>query len=137
MQRRWRISSAQRRNRIGEPTGDVLFPEGQPTLLADPGSSVARRAGFAAHHLWVSRAEPGEYWPFGPQANQNPGGDDIVVWHTFGQTRFPRFEDWPIIPADYACFTMKPHAFFDRNSTMDVPASAAHCTPGEHDAHHA
>jgi primary-amine oxidase len=55
-------------------------------------------------------------------------GEDIVVWHTFGTTHFPRPEDWPVMPVDYCGFTLKPVGFFDRNPTLDVPASTArHC----------
>jgi len=41
-------------NRLGEPVSYVLYPQGQPPLLADPSSSVARRAAFATKHLWVN-----------------------------------------------------------------------------------
>ncbi|WP_432515434.1 primary-amine oxidase [Kineococcus sp. SYSU DK001] len=134
----WRISSTEHTNRLGENTSFVLYPEGQPTLLAAPGSSVQERAGFAAHHLWVSRYDRDEMWASGRLVNQNPGGNglpsyvqadrdidgqDIVVWHTFGLTHFPRTEDWPIMPVDYTGFKLKPHGFFDRNPTLDVPAN--------------
>jgi primary-amine oxidase len=54
-------------------------------------------------------------------------GEDIVVWHTFGTTHFPRTEDWPVMPVDHTGFTLKPVGFFDRNPTLDVPASPEHC----------
>ena len=47
-----------------------------------------------------------------------------MLWHTFGATHFPRPEDWPVMPVDYRGFTLKPHGFFDRNPTLDVPARA-------------
>ncbi len=51
-----------------------------------------------------------------------------MLWHTFGLTHFPRTEDWPVMPVDYAGFTLKPVGFFDRNPTLDVPPSAkGHC----------
>lgn len=136
LSRVWAISSAERSNRLGEPTSYVLYPEGQPALLADPGSSIAARAAFARHHLWVTRYDRDELWPSGYTVNQNPGGDglpayaagdrdidgeDLVVWHTFGLTHFVRPEDWPIMPVDYTGFKLKPHGFFDRNPTLDVP----------------
>ncbi len=43
------------------------------------------------------------------------------MWHTFGLTHFPRLEDWPVMPVDSCGFVMKPHGFFDRNPTLDVP----------------
>ena len=161
----WSISSAERRNRLGEPTAFVLYPEGQPGLLSADGSSSRARAGFAAHGLWVTQYERDELWAAGYTVNQHPGGSglpqyvaadrdidgqDIVVWHTFGLTHFPRLEDWPIMPVDYAGFRLKPHGFFDRNPTLDVPENlAAHgtgctcsmvsgtcgCGPAAHDEH--
>ncbi|MFD5824197.1 primary-amine oxidase [Lentzea sp. NPDC060358] len=136
LSRVWAISSAERMNRLGEPTSYVLHPEGQPALLADPDSSIAARAAFARHHLWVTRYDRDELWPSGYTVNQNPGGDglpayaagdraidgeDLVVWHTFGLTHFVRPEDWPIMPVDYTGFKLRPHGFFDRNPTLDVP----------------
>jgi primary-amine oxidase len=75
--------------------------------------------------------------------NQHPGGaglpryaaadrdiddQDIVLWHTFGMTHFPRPEDWPVMPVDSCGFTLRPVGFFDRNPTLDVPpTTAAHC----------
>ena len=141
----WRIVNPTVHNRMGGDVGWVLFPEGKPLLLADPLSDIARRATFATKHLWVTPYEPSELYPAGDLVNMHPGGaglpawtaadravdtTDIVVWHTFGLTHFPRLEDWPIMPVDYAGFTLKPHGFFDRNPTLDVPA-----TIGGHGAH--
>ncbi|KAG6615139.1 Histamine oxidase [Phytophthora cinnamomi] len=98
--------------------------------------SVAKRAIFASKHLWVTQYARDEMWAAGYTPNQNPGfaglpaytksnrsvdGEDIVLWHTFGLTHFPRPEDWPIMPVDYAKFTLRPEGFFDRNPTLDVP----------------
>jgi primary-amine oxidase len=146
LNRVWTISSSERTNRLGEPVSYVLHPEGQPTLLADPESSIARRAEFARKHLWVTQYDRDELWPSGYTVNQNPGGDglpayaagnrsvdgaDIVVWHTFGLTHFVRPEDWPIMPVDYTGFKLKPHGFFDRNPTLDVPdLSGQSCSDG-------
>jgi primary-amine oxidase len=141
----WRISNPERANRLGQPVAYVLRPEGQPVMLADDGSAIARRAAFATRHLWVTRYDPAERYPAGDQINQHPGGaglpafmaqdrdidgQDIVVWHTFGSTHFPRPEDWPIMPVETCGFTLKPSGFFDRNPTLDVPASTSagdHC----------
>ena len=140
----WHIVNPDVRNRYGNPVGYALYPEGRPALLADESSSIRARATFATRHLWVTRYDPAQRYPAGDFVNQNPGGDglpswtaadrdvdgeDIVLWHTFGPTHFPRPEDWPVMPVDYAGFTLKPVGFFDRNPTLDVPATdAAHCT---------
>jgi len=139
----WHIVNPERTNHVGQPVGYGLFPEGLPTLLSDPGSSIARRAAFATRHLWVTRYDPAERYAAGDFVNQHSGGSglpeyaaadrdidgqDLVVWHTFGLTHVPRPEDWPIMPVDYTGFKLKPIGFFDRNPTLDVPAStSAHC----------
>ncbi len=138
----WSISSAERTNRVGRPTSYVLHPESGPALFSAEEAHQRRRAGFAAHHLWVTQYEPSELWAAGYAVNLHPGGaglpayvaqdrpidgEDIVVWHTFGLTHFPRLEDWPIMPVDYAGFSLKPYGFFDRNPTLDLPRSAASC----------
>jgi primary-amine oxidase len=104
----WRIASSEAKNYLGEPTGYVLCPEGQPLLLADDNASIARRAAFARKNLWVTKFDRDELWAAGYTPNQHPGGaglpsyvannrpvdgEDIVVWHSFGLTHFPRTED--------------------------------------------
>ncbi|MCZ2820421.1 primary-amine oxidase [Modestobacter sp. VKM Ac-2977] len=142
----WHIVNPERLNHVGQPVGYALFPEGLPTLLSDPDSSIARRAAFATRHLWVTRYDPAERYSAGDFVNQHSGGSglpeyaaadrdidgqDLVVWHTFGLTHVPRTEDWPIMPVDYTGFRLKPFGFFDRNPTLDVPAStSAHCAGG-------
>jgi primary-amine oxidase len=141
--RAWHISNPDSLNQLGQPVGYTLYPEGNPTLAMADDSSIASRAAFARHHLWVTRHAEEELYAAGDFVNQHPGGaglpayvaqdrdidgQDIVVWHSFGLTHFPRPEDWPIMPVDTTGFTLKPHGFFDENPTLNVPSSAAgHC----------
>jgi primary-amine oxidase len=140
----WRVSSTSRVNRMGRPTSYVLYPQGLSTLLAAEGAWIRKRARFATKHLWVTQYSPEELWAAGPIVNQHPGeaglpayaaadrtldGADLVLWHVFGPTHFPRPEDWPVMPVDTAGFTLKPHGFFDRNPALDVPSHlGGHCT---------
>jgi primary-amine oxidase len=139
------VSSASRTNAMGRPTAFVLYPEDAPVLLADDASSVAKRAEFARKHLYVTAYDPAERYAAGDFVHQNPGGDgvaayvtadrpldgeDLVLWHTFGPTHFPRPEDWPVMPMDYAKFKLKPYGFFDKNPTLGVPAPVRQCSPG-------
>jgi primary-amine oxidase len=149
--RSWHIVNPEKRNALGQNVGYALLPEGRATLLADEASSIHARATFATNHLWVTRYDPAQRYPAGDFVNQNPGGaglpawvradrdidgEDIVVWHTFGTTHFPRPEDWPVMPVDHTGFTLKPVGFFDRNPALDVPATrAAHCHNGSGDDH--
>ncbi len=144
--RTWRVVSTERANRFGHPTAYTLYPESAPVLLADPASPLAARAGFATQHLWVTKYQTDQRYPAGDYVNQHPGGaglpafiaedkdidgTDIVVWHTFGPTHFPRPEDWPVMPVARCGFVLKPTGFFDRNPTLDVPPPAHHCSPAD------
>jgi primary-amine oxidase len=149
--RAWHIVNPGKTNAFGQPVGYALIPENKATLLADDAASISARAAFAKHNLWVTRYDPAERYPAGDFVNQNPGGaglptwvqadrdidgEDVVVWHTFGTTHFPRPEDWPVMPVDYTGFTLKPVGFFDRNPALDVPPThGAHCSARHVDVH--
>ena len=145
--RTWVVSSTEHTNRLGHPVGYKLHPEGLPTMLASEDSSIHRRAAFATKALWVTPYEESERYPTGDFPNQHAGhgglpewtaqdrsvdGTDIVVWHTFGLTHFPRVEDWPIMPVDTVGFKLRPEGFFDRSPVLDVPPpKKGHCCEGE------
>lgn len=135
--RTWAVVNTETFNRMGRRPAYVLLPTQSPLLLAAADSSIRRRAAFATKALWVTRYDDEQLWASGELVNQHPGGaglpdytkedrdidgQDIVLWHTFGLTHFPRLEDWPIMPVDYAGFMLKPDGFFDRNPTLDLPA---------------
>ena len=138
----WQIASTEKTDRLGHPTSYLLCPTHTPVLLAADDSVIAQRAAFATKHLWVTRYHPAQRYAAGDFINQHPGGaglpeyiaddepligQDLVVWHTFGLTHFPRNEDWPVMPMDYAKFTLKPYNFCDRNPVLNVPASQPAC----------
>ncbi len=140
----WKVINPNVRNALGGPVGYKLVPGSSATMLADAGSSVSRRAAFAGKHLWVTPFAAGERHAAGDYPNQHPGGDglpawtaadrslenkDVVLWHTFAVTHAPRPEDWPVMPVEYAGFSLKPVGFFDRNPALDVPP------PTDHRAH--
>ncbi len=141
--RTWHVVNPGKTNRLGQPVGYALHPENAPVLLADDSSSIHQRAMFSTRSLWVTEYDPAERYPAGDFVNQHPGagglpafvqGDaeledtDVVLWHTFGLTHFPRPEDWPVMPTDYAGFVLKPVGFFDHNPALGVPAStSSHC----------
>ena len=135
----WEVRSAHRTNHTGKPTAYWLIPEGKSVLLAQPDSSVYARANFATKHLWGTQYHPEELYPAGTFPSQSSGwqglpswtkknrsldGEDLVLWHQFGPTHFPRTEDWPVMPVDYSGFWFKPHGFLDQNPTMDLPLDA-------------
>ncbi|HEX3834809.1 MAG TPA: primary-amine oxidase [Solirubrobacteraceae bacterium] len=142
--RSWIVQSAKRRNGHGSPTAYRLVPgHGTATLLAQPGSSADRRAGFARHTLWVTPHDPAQRHPAGTypygriaadglphwtEADRPLEDADLVLWYTVGVTHFVRPEDWPIMPVNKAGFTLQPVGFFDRNPTLDLPPPS-HCSP--------
>jgi primary-amine oxidase len=140
--RTWKIVNRRARNGLGQPTAYKLLPAATPTLLADPESSVGKRAAFAAHNLWVTPFVADERRAAGDYPNQHVGGTglpewtaqdrgivdtDIVLWHSFGVTHLPRPEDWPVMPVEFTGFSLIPVGFFDRNPALDVPPSGDHC----------
>jgi primary-amine oxidase len=141
--RTWKIVNRGTSGEMGQPAAYKLLPAATPTLLADPASSVGRRAAFAAHNLWVTPYAENERRAAGDYPNQHVGGSglpewtaqdrevvdtDIVLWHSFGVTHLPRPEDWPVMPVEYTGFSLIPVGFFDRNPALDVPPSPeGHC----------
>ncbi|MEP9394970.1 MULTISPECIES: primary-amine oxidase [Gordonia] len=141
--RTWHIVNTEKTGRMGHHPAYALHAHQTPMLLADPASSIAKRAAFTTNQVWVSAYDASERYAAGDFVNQSSGtdglpaylsadrpldGEDIVVWHTFGITHFPRTEDWPIMPVDYAGFTLKPYNFTDKCPVMNVPPSTAkHC----------
>jgi primary-amine oxidase len=135
----WRIVNPGRKNRLGEPVGYRLVPGENCRTLVRPEAAVMRRAGFAAHQLWVTPFHPEERFPAGEYPTQNPGGDglprwtaadrpiantDLVLWYVFAHMHVPRPEDWPVMPACSIGFHLKPDGFFARNPALDLPPPA-------------
>ncbi|UGS33830.1 primary-amine oxidase [Capillimicrobium parvum] len=141
--RAWLVVNRESTNAVGQPVAYKLLHGENARLFSRPGSPQHRRAGFAHHHVWVTRYDPSERYAAGDYPNQHEGMDglprwvaqdrriadeDIVLWYSFGHHHIPRPEDWPVMPTAYIGFTLKPAGFFDRNPALDVPPSAtAHC----------
>ena len=136
--RYWKVVNPDVKNAMEQPVGYKLVPGNAPRLLADPESKVAKRAAFATHNLWVTAFDPSELSAAGDYPNQHPGGDglprymaadrplentDVVLWYSFGVTHIPIPEHWPVMPVEYAGFTLHPAGFFDRNPALDVAPS--------------
>jgi primary-amine oxidase len=135
----WKVINPNRRNAVGKHPGYKLVAQASPLLLAQEGSSIERRGGFASKHLWVTPYAEEERYATGNYPNQHAGGDglpawvqqnrpieneDIVVWHNFGVSHVCRPEDFPIMPVEYAGFMLKPNNFFAANPAMDLPGEA-------------
>lgn len=147
--RYWKIFNPNVKNSVGNAPAYKLAVQATPLLLAQEGSAIHRRAGFATKHVWVTAYDPAERFPAGDFPNQHPGGAglpeyvkanrnlenaDLVLWHSFGHTHVCKPEDFPIMPVEYAGFMMKPNGFFAGNIAMDLPAETGHAAKQDGEA---
>ena len=139
--RTWHVQSTEHVNALGTPTAYRLTPlHGTATLLAQPESSVGRRAGYARHTFWATAYDADELHPASsyPYQQRDPVGlpqwsargrsiedEDLVVWYVAGTTHFARPEEWPVMPAARVNVLLEPYGFFDRNPTLDLPPPRA------------
>jgi primary-amine oxidase len=135
----WKVVNDGVAGPAGGPTGYALVPQATAAPVAAADTAWRQRAAFADQTLWATPYAPEERYPAGEFVNQSGGGDglpawtradrplssrDIVLWHTVGVTHLPRPEDWPVMPAHHAGFTLLPVGFFGRNPTASpVPGS--------------
>jgi primary-amine oxidase len=137
--RAWKIVNPGKLNAVGEAVGYKFLPGDNCVPFASKNAWWRKRAGFVNHHVWVTPFREDERHAAGNYPNQSQGGDglprwteqdrpiantDVVLWYTFGHTHLPRPEDYPVMPAAYIGFTLKPNGFFDENPAKDVPPSA-------------
>ncbi len=67
-----RLENRTKKNPIsGKNVGFKLIPPPTQLLLADPSSTVAKRARFAQHHVWFTGYRDGELWAAGEFTNQS------------------------------------------------------------------
>ena len=146
--RYWKIVNPSKLNAVGEPVGYRLQPGDNVLPFAQPDNHAMKRALFATRHLWVTPYDATQNFPAGDYPNQHPGGDglpaytaadrpldntDVVVWYVFGSHHVVRPEDWPVMPAMYIGFHLRPNGFFDGNPGLDVPvAEQCHHPNGSH-----
>ena len=136
--RSWKIINPQVTNALGEPVGYKFLPGDNSIPFASPNAWWRKRAGFVNHHVWVTPYNDEERFAAGDYPNQSTPGDglvrwveadrsikdtDVVFWYTFGHTHIPRPEDYPVMPAAYIGFLLKPSGFFDGNPANDLPTS--------------
>jgi primary-amine oxidase len=143
--RTWRVVNPEVRNAVGEPVGYKFVPMDNSFPMASPAAWWRKRAGFVNYHVWVTPFAEGERYAAGDYPNQSKGGDglvkwteqdrpiadaDVVLWYTFGHTHIPRPEDYPVMPAAYTGFLLKPNGFFTQNPANDLPPPATKAKTG-------
>jgi primary-amine oxidase len=143
--RTWKFVNPAVRNAVGEPVGYRFIPGDNCFPFASKDAWWRRRAGFVDHHVWITPYREEERHAAGNYPNQSRGGDglprwtgadrsidnvDLVLWYTFGHTHLARPEDYPVMPAAYIGFMLKPNGFFTENPGNDVPPSMTHSEHG-------
>ncbi|MDP9792219.1 primary-amine oxidase [Catenuloplanes nepalensis] len=139
--RHWRIESAEKTNRYGEPTAYQLRIPDTTRSFGLPDSVMATRAPFIHQHLWATPYAEDENFIGGRYPNHAVPGDDgvhvwqrqersidgvpLVLWPVLGTHHLPRPEQWPVMPVEAIHLTLAPDGFFDRNPALDIPDPAA------------
>ena len=95
----WRIINPSTKSHVGYPASYHLMPGMAAMSLLSPDDYPQRRAGFTAHHLWVTPYQRDELYAAGKyrrsasramacRNGQAPTGrianTDIVIWYTMG-----------------------------------------------------
>ncbi|HKA07163.1 MAG TPA: primary-amine oxidase [Gemmataceae bacterium] len=137
--RTWKVINAKMTNAVGEPVAYRFLPGDNAFPFASENAWWRKRAGFVNYHVWITPFREDERFAAGDYPNQSTGGDglirwteqdrpientDVVLWYTMGHTHLPRPEDYPVMPAAYIGFLLKPSGFFDLNPANDLPPSA-------------
>jgi len=132
----WRVINPNVKSPLGYPVGFEIAPNHNAVSLMVDDDWPQKRAGFIRHNLWVTPYHDDERYPAGDYPTQSHGEDglptwtkanrpientDIVVWYTLGFHHVPRPEDWPIMPAAWHTFELRPFDFFGRNPAVDLP----------------
>ncbi len=134
--REWMIVNANRQNTLGVAPGYMLMPGSNAIFYPVEGAKIRDKAGFATHHVWVTKYQPDQLYAGGDYPNQSQSGqglpkyiaddqpltnEDIVLWYTMGVTHVPRPEDWPVMPTHRVGFKLVPRGFFSRNPAINLP----------------
>lgn len=141
--RSWDIINPNSINTVAKkPVAYKILNTNCPSILAKPGSTVWKRAGFARKALWVTPYKDYELFPAGDYVCQSSGEDghpyngtvvdwaardepientDIVCYIQFGLTHFPRTEDFPVMPAEPVGVMIRASNFFKKNPALWVP----------------
>ncbi|KAK2598263.1 hypothetical protein N8I77_011687 [Diaporthe amygdali] len=143
--RSWDIINPNSINTVAKkPVAYKILNNNCPSILAKPGSTVWKRAGFARKALWVTPYRDYELFPAGDYVCQSSGegghpfnetvvdwaardepieNTDIVCYIQFGLTHFPRTEDFPIMPAEPVGVMIRASNFFRKNPALWVAPS--------------
>jgi len=137
--RRWKVFHTGKPNSLGHFPGYLLEPGANCVPKVGAESITRQRAGYINHHFWATRHKENELHAAGDYPRQRASSEglpqwsgdesleqqDVVLWYTMTVTHVPRAEEWPVMSAARAGFSLVPSGFFTRNPALDVPAETA------------
>ena len=132
----WRVINENKKTNLGHHPGIHIETGHQALSTLSTDDYAQQRAVFTGHPLWITRHHQKERYAGGDYPTQSRGGEglpvfianqesvrneDLVVWVTMGFNHPTRVEDWPLMPAKWHHFTLRPFNFFDANPSIDMP----------------
>jgi primary-amine oxidase len=131
----WRVVNPNVLDSSGYPVSYEILPGHNISDILDTDDYPRERAGFADYQLWVTpytaeqaaaglypnQSRGGEGLPAWSKQNRSIEDTDIVLWYTVGFHHAPVPEDWPVLPAMWHEFYLRPRGFFSHSPVIDLP----------------
>jgi primary-amine oxidase len=123
---------------LGHSPGYEVMPGATAKSLMSADEPIQKIGAFSEHQFWVTPYDEKERYAAGTYPTASDGNDglavwtqanrpivntDIVGWYTLGFHHIPRSEDWPVMPAMWHTFQIRPFHFFQANPVLDLPKS--------------
>ncbi len=136
----WMFMNPSVKGALNHPSAYEVMPGATAKSLLSADDEPQKLAAFSEHQFWVTPYDGNQRYASGTyptsakgndglgvwtQANRAIANTDIVGWYTMGFHHIPRTEDWPVMPAMWHQFQIRPFHFFGSNPVLDLPKSLA------------
>jgi primary-amine oxidase len=137
----WMFMNPAVKGPLGYSTAYEVMPGATAKSLMSADDPTQQIGAFSEHQFYVTPYSDKERYASGTYVTSSPATDglanwvnanrpivntDIVGWYTLGFHHITRSEDWPVMPAMWHSFYIRPFHFFDRNPVLDLPKSTTH-----------
>jgi primary-amine oxidase len=134
----WMFMNPAVKGPLNYPTAYEIMPGATAKSLMSPDDPTQQIGSFSEHQFYVTPYNANERYASGVYVTSSPAKDgltdwvkanrsiantDIVGWYTLGFHHITRAEDWPVMPAMWHSFLIRPFHFFDKNPVLDLPKS--------------